>query len=222
MSDLINFAQRVNEELSRANRQPHWEAGVAEQYMTQIGSRRERFAALAVELIQSVIQPRLEVLAARFPNASPVTDKAEGHCCYWFGFCERFPSSTKVTFSIEHDVRFEKVAVCYHVSMVPLFIRHNEHDKLTLPLEEIDNQSVANWVEERLIEFIDVYLQIDRGSGDFADEVTLDPVCGMRIGRSSAAASDSHRGHPYFFCSKDCHQKFTENPIAFVTVKTLG
>ena len=55
--------------------------------------------------------------------------------------------------------------------MVPLFIKHNEHDKLTMPLYEIDNEMVANWVEERLIEFIDVYLQIDHGSGDFADDL---------------------------------------------------
>src|SRR5688500_4767021 len=101
MSDLIDFARRVSDEIARANRQPHWEAGEAEQYMTHVASRRERFAAIAVELIQSVIQPRLEVLAGRFPNASSLTDNVEGHCCYWFGYCERFPSSTKISFSIE-------------------------------------------------------------------------------------------------------------------------
>jgi YHS domain-containing protein len=65
------------------------------------------------------------------------------------------------------------------------------------------------------------YLQIDRGSEVCEDEAIPDPACGMRIGRSSAAASDAYHGHPYYFCSVDCQQKFAREPAAYVKVQTM-
>jgi Cu+-exporting ATPase len=72
-----------------------------------------------------------------------------------------------------------------------------------------------------LLDFLDAYLQIDRGGDALSDETATDPVCGMRINRSSAAASDSHRGHPYFFCSGKCQEMFARDPTAYVEVKAM-
>ena len=111
--------------------------------------------------------------------------------------------------------------MCYEASMMPVFIKLNERDKLTLPLDDVPDDAVAAWVEERLLEFVDAYLRIDRGREDFDDEPATDPVCGMRISRSSAVASDSYRGHPYFFCSRECQERFAREPTAYVEVKTM-
>ena len=221
MHELSNFAKRLKEQLTSANREPHWESGEAERYMAEVGIRRERFAQLAAKLTDTVIRPRLEMLASQFSNASLMQDEPAGHCASWFGYCDRFPASTKVIFAIEHDVRFEKVTVCYEASMMPVFVKLNERDKLTLPLDNVPEDAVAAWVEERLLEFVDAYLRIDRGSEYFDDEPATDPVCGMRISRSSAVASDSYRGHPYFFCSKECQEKFVREPTAYVEVKAM-
>ena len=178
MGDLVDFAKRVMEQLARVNREPHWEPGEAERYMAEVSVRREHFVQVATRLASTVIQPRLEILASYFSNASPTRDEPAGHCSYWFGYSERFPASTKVAIAVEHDVRFEKVAVCYEAFMVPVFIKLTEHDKLTLSLDDVKDDVVANWVEERLLEFLDAYLQIDRGGDDFSDEAATDPVCG--------------------------------------------
>jgi hypothetical protein len=61
---------------------------------------------------------------------------------------------------------------------------------MTSPLDDVMDDAVAEWVEQRLLEFLDAYLQIDRGDDDFDEESATDPVCGMRISRSSAVASD--------------------------------
>ncbi|GIW83177.1 MAG: hypothetical protein KatS3mg105_4984 [Gemmatales bacterium] len=105
--------------------------------------------------------------------------------------------------------------------MMPMFIKMNEHDRLTEPLDSIQEDTVAAWVEERLCEFLDSYLRIDRGAEDFQKDAATDPVCGMRISRSAAAASDSFRGHPYFFCSRECQERFAQNPAEYVEVKTM-
>lgn len=221
MSDLIEFAQRIKEQVTAANREPHWAPGEADQYMEAVANRRERFEQLATRLIQSVIRPRLETLAGYFSNANISTKEPTGHCSYWFGYCDRFPASTKLSFAVEHDVRFDNAAICYEASMIPMFIKFNEGDRLTLPLDAVSDDSVAEWVEDRLVEFLSAYLRIDRGSDDLDEEAVTDPVCGMRISRSAAAASYSHCGHPYFFCSSHCKERFAQDPAAYVTVKTF-
>lgn len=221
MSDLALFATRVQSLLAGANRELHWNPGEAEQYMAEVASRRQRFEGIAGRLNDTVIQPRLETVARCFSNASVTKVERSGHCSCWFGYCERFPTSTKVSFAIEHDVRFEKVVVCYEASMMPIFIKLHERDKLTLPLEDVPDDAVAAWVEERLLEFIDAYLRIDRGGEDLDDDAAIDPVCGMRISRSSSAASDTYRGHPYLFCSRECHERFVREPTAYVEVKAM-
>jgi YHS domain-containing protein len=43
-----------------------------------------------------------------------------------------------------------------------------------------------------------------------------DPVCGMEIDSSQAAAQTTYQGQAYFFCSEDCRRTFEENPEEFL------
>ena len=46
--------------------------------------------------------------------------------------------------------------------------------------------------------------------------VVVDPVCGMQVAEQTAAARATHGEHTYLFCSTRCHERFTENPDAFL------
>ena len=39
-----------------------------------------------------------------------------------------------------------------------------------------------------------------------------DPVCGMEIDSSQAAAQTIYEGQAYYFCSQECRRTFEENP----------
>jgi YHS domain-containing protein len=39
-----------------------------------------------------------------------------------------------------------------------------------------------------------------------------DPVCGMMVEESDAAATVEYDGKTYYFCSKDCAETFEEDP----------
>ena len=45
---------------------------------------------------------------------------------------------------------------------------------------------------------------------------TVDPVCGMTIDQDKAAAKIGYAGDMFYFCSKDCEQKFLEDPGKFI------
>lgn len=43
-----------------------------------------------------------------------------------------------------------------------------------------------------------------------------DPVCGMTIEESDAAATAQYQGTTYYFCSVDCKEEFESDPQAYV------
>lgn len=44
----------------------------------------------------------------------------------------------------------------------------------------------------------------------------IDPVCGMEVNPSSAAASSECGGQTFYFCSVECKQKFDRNPQQYM------
>lgn len=49
-----------------------------------------------------------------------------------------------------------------------------------------------------------------------AQALVVDPVCGMKVDPKTAAASSTHAGKTYWFCSKDEKAKFDKNPGAYL------
>jgi len=49
-----------------------------------------------------------------------------------------------------------------------------------------------------------------------------DPVCGMTIEESKAAAKEEYQGTTLHFCSDSCHTKFQANPAQYVPAETTG
>ena len=80
MSNLVDFAKRVEQTLAATQREPHWEPGEAERYMADVEVRRGRFDEAADRLNSTVVQPRLETLASYFSNASLTRNDPAGHC----------------------------------------------------------------------------------------------------------------------------------------------
>lgn len=52
------------------------------------------------------------------------------------------------------------------------------------------------------------------------DMKVTDPVCGMRIEPSNAAAESNYQGQTYYFCSQECKSKFDKEPQKYVAVPT--
>jgi Cu+-exporting ATPase len=46
---------------------------------------------------------------------------------------------------------------------------------------------------------------------------TTDPVCGMTIEESEAAASTTHEGITYYFCSESCKRGFEADPDKYAS-----
>ena len=52
-----------------------------------------------------------------------------------------------------------------------------------------------------------------------SEKVETDPVCGMQVNASEAAATAVHRGQTFYFCSKGCETKFNADPQKYLIPK---
>jgi len=52
-----------------------------------------------------------------------------------------------------------------------------------------------------------------------AKDTAVDPVCGMKVKMSEAAATYEYKGKTYYFCMEGCKEKFIKNPEKFTQKK---
>ena len=50
--------------------------------------------------------------------------------------------------------------------------------------------------------------------------MTKDPVCGMQVDSTAAAATSEYKGKKYYFCSAHCKKEFDKNPQKYVKQET--
>jgi Cu2+-exporting ATPase len=48
------------------------------------------------------------------------------------------------------------------------------------------------------------------------EEIVVDPVCKMKIGKSEAFGKVEYKGQEYYFCSKHCEDEFKANPEKYI------
>lgn len=201
---------------SRANARDH-----IRQRMMEIEQRTDQFNKVAAIVMGSIIRPRIEVLAGKFDNASLVdTTVTGGHrsMCV-FGHTDRFPASTELEFAVQPDERMEQIVISYRLGILPVFVSFKGQDQLAMPLQKIDHRLAAAWVEERLVEFVDTYLQLETAKQYQDENVETDPVCGMAVNRNWAAAQMEYEGRTYYFCLEECRRRFAEAPRRFAVTK---
>lgn len=221
MTTLEGFRAKLKSQLALAANALRWQSSDVEAYMTALRSRRQQFEEVAKSLVATVIKPRLETVTELFPSARTLADEQASRCWCWFASSDRFPVTAKIEFAVEHDESVEQVFVRYEACLMPVFVRFQPHDKLTTRIDGINPEQIADWVEERIVEFLETYLHHDRGQDDLEEDILTDPVCGMRLGRSDVQAQADYRGHPYYFCSAECREEFERKPDDFVTVRTI-
>jgi YHS domain-containing protein len=172
-----------------------------------------RFAAVADRIAGSILRPRIEQLVSYFDNASVSSpDSGCSHCVCRFESTPRFPASTTLQLSVGHDETVEEMTITYGLEILPVFLEFETRDSLALDIDDPDEERLAQWVDDKLVGFVDTYLKLEHIEQYQRRNIVTDPVCKSRIHKAKAAAEDSFMKRSYYFCSEDCHAKFVADP----------
>ena len=118
--------------------------------------------------LREIWRPRLELLVKKFgdrvqakPRVVPSTREVT------FDFQSRL-ARVRLKFSAFTDRDVRKVILSYDLEIIPVLMRFNPHAEVEFPLDAVDQEAVAKWIDDRIVEFVQTYF-VDRRERDLPE-----------------------------------------------------
>ncbi len=205
MSETEKFSEKITERLNR-----HRSATIQRQEqlnteMQELINRRAAFENEARRVLTTIVLPRMEAVVRHFDNAvlkEPSNPNLS--CTCHFTHTKRFPASVSLTVTAEPGANHEKLNLHQALEILPEFIDYERHGNLQVALGTSSNDEIGRWVEERMLRFLDTYLELEAHPVYQKDNLVTDPVCGMTLPPVQAAGSVKRNDREIYFCSQVC------------------
>lgn len=214
MSDISNLASRIDAEFSTV------EEKVKKFQVEQVEAHKQRQQRLehlgkVFDQLRDIWRPRLELLVKKFegrvqatPRIVPSTREAT------FDFQSRL-ARVRLKLSAFTDRDIEKVILSYDLEIVPVLMRFKHHDEVEFPVDEVDKEAVAKWIDERIVDFVQTYLSMGENEIYLKDYMVEDPIVHVRFPQQAAATTLEWQGQKFYFVGEETRREFAEqNKIA--------
>jgi hypothetical protein len=165
MSDLQALEQKIKDRLDAVQEKRRLSEEQLRERQASLEQRARRFRFVADQLLSQHIRPRLARLAGHFTNAAPLDAQEAGRsrCIYLFQATPRFPASGRLELAVHHDQDIEQVFLLFRFELLPIPIPFVGQDHLVFPLYEIDEERAVMWIEEKLLQVVNVCLRLETG-----------------------------------------------------------
>lgn len=211
MGDIGKFSDTIQRRLFQHAKEKAGRLLQVESRMKQLLGKRESFNSAAYRILTSVIFPRMEELSKNFENSSIKSlDKVEGfQCICEFSPTERFPARVALDIVIIPGGYFERLGVHYNLEITPPLMEYKRYDGRTFDIDSpACEEEIGEWLEARLFDFIETYLQLETHPAYQQGNYVTDPVCNMKFPIAQAAGKIEKEGQTIYFCSELCKESF--------------
>ncbi len=207
MSDTSGLAKRIDAEFSAV------EERVKKFQVEQMEVQKQRQKRLeqlgqVFDQLRAVWGPRLEILTKKFGDRVKTTPRI-------------VPSTREVTFNFESrsakvclkfsaftDRDIQKVILSYDVEILPVLMRYKPHDEVEFPLNAVNQEAVAKWIDDRIVDFVRTYFSMGEDEIYLKDQMVEDPVVHIRFPKAAAAATLERQGQKFHFISEETRRDF--------------
>ncbi len=207
MADANSLADRIDAELLAVQEKvKKVHADQAEERK----QRQKRFEQLnkVFDQMRDIWKPRLDVLLKRFgdrveatPRIVPSTREAT------FKFESRQARvSLRLSASTDREVR--KVILGYDLEIIPVLMRYDPHAEVEFPLDAVDKEAAAKWIDDRIVEFVRTYLSMGENEIYLKEYMVEDPVSHVRFPSMAAGAVLEWQGKKLYFVSEETRREF--------------
>jgi YHS domain-containing protein len=207
MSDVSELANRMEGVLTaykdRVKQQE--QANLQEQL-----KRHERLKTYeqAQARIVEIARPRLELLAKRSGDRAKVTPSvSQTRRAVTFEFVSPQAVMT-LAFSVAPDRDVNNAEVWYDLRVIPVLWRFNSHAEFRTPAAAVDEAGLSKWLDDRIVEFLDLFIQVHDEEAYTNAEYVEDPVAGLKFPKFAAGATLDHGGQTYYFVDDKTRAEF--------------
>lgn len=207
MSDVNDLVARIDGALTAAKDKVQ---KAQEQELKLFQERQQRLAEYEkVRLrIVEIAKPRLEALSKRAGDRVSVTPSVSGsRRSARFEF-KSSKASIALTFSVAPDREVKNAVVEYDLRIVPVLWRFDSHAEFSTPIAAPDIAAVTKWLDDRIIGFVELFIQIHEGELYDKAEYVEDPVANVKFPKFAAGATLEHGGQTYYFVDDKSRAEF--------------
>jgi len=214
MGNLDKFSEDIRNRLLQQEKEKGEKLLRVDKQMQKMLEKREKFNETAHRILTSVIEPRMQELARHFENSKleePGQAAAFQSSCA-FSPTDRFPAKVVLTLSVTPSGDLEQMETHYSLGISPGLIKYKRFDSQNFNIESVScEEEICRWVETKIFDFIETYLQLETHPEYQKDKFVIDPVCKMRFPLSQAAGKVEKDGSTIYFCSEACKEEFVKN-----------
>jgi YHS domain-containing protein len=214
MSHINDLLSRIDGTLTTVRDRVKQEQQQRLQEHLQRQKRLEQYEKVQAQVVE-VAKPRLEALAQRAGDRAVVTPSvAQTRRSVMFDFKSPRVYIT-LTFSVSPDREVKNAVVEYNLRIVPVLWKFDSHAEFAIPIDAFDPDSLARWLDDRIIGFVELYVKIHEDELYEQAEFVEDPVANVKFPKFAAGATLEYGGRTCYFIDEQTRDEFARrNQIA--------
>jgi YHS domain-containing protein len=207
MADIKNLASRIDAEFSVVEQKVK---KFQNEQVEAVQQRQKRLEQLGQVFHQmgEIWKPRLELLVEKFgshvkakPRFVPSTREVV------FDF-ESHLARVSLKFAAFTDRDVQKLILTYDLDIVPVLMHFKPHHEIEFPLNAVDKEAVAKWMDDRIVEFVQTYFSLGENELYLKDQMVEDPIAKVRFPKMAAATTLEYGGKKYYFVGDETRREF--------------
>lgn len=124
--------------------------------------RLAAFRGSVAHLMTDVLQPRMSLLAEYFDDVNfDAVDSGWG-VRMTFNTSRRIQASVHLEVTLLPAVDMNQLHVLYRLEIIPILTEYPRVDEIVFPLDDVDEERLAAFVEEKLVGFMETYLLLEK------------------------------------------------------------
>jgi hypothetical protein len=113
-------------------------------------------------------------------------------------------------FGVAPNAEVSKLTFTCDVKILPVLMEFPSHDELELSLDGVDERRLAEWLDNRIVEFVHTYLALHENQYYVQAHLVEDPVANVKFPRFAAAATLENNGKVLHFIDETTLREFQE------------
>ena len=114
----------------------------------------------------------------------------------------------RISFTAMTDADVTSLILESALSILPSLLSYPARERLSLPLERIDERAVGDWLDDRIVEFVRIYLSLYENDCRLGVPLVEDPVTRVRFPAFAAAATLERHGKIFYFMSNETREEY--------------
>ncbi len=207
MSDINELSQRIDGAFSAVKEKVKQQQQEQLQGIQQRQKLLKEFESAQAKIVE-IAKPRLEALAKRAGErvkVTPTVSQTRRTATFEFKSPKAFIT---LSFSVAPDQQVQNAVVDSELKVVPVLWKFDSHAEFRTPIGAIDTAGLTKWLDDRIVAFVELFIQIHESEIYEKAEMVEDPVVKVKFPKFAAGATLEHGGKTHYFIDEKTKAEF--------------